>query len=146
MPAQALPLSAPNRMPCPCARMSVLFPACHCYTRSSLSPSFQLFRGPSRHKCLRVASSQPTQHSISRAPPSCVAYPSLLLRFPTPNGHTFHCRYLQQFNPGQDNQLSWPTLQPSWFVLQLSGWVAIWPILKPSDSFEMVQVLNCSLT
>ena len=79
-PAQR-PVACPAR-PRACKYTSALFlPARHCYTRLSLSPSFQLFRAPSGHsKCLPHRSAL---HSIAcPAPVSVASLCAALLIFP----------------------------------------------------------------
>ena len=153
-----------QRAPPALARVStsaLFLPACRCYTRSSLSPSFQLFRATSGHnKCLPH---RPVQHAIA-----CSAFVSVFVNaslaprcssFQLVSGPSRH-RYLLAFSLQvstckhkiSSNQaktisrlgLFYSRLGP--FFNRLAGLKAVWPVLKPSDNFETVQVLNWSLT
>ena len=96
-----LPLSARSRAPPAACKYVRAFLPCG-YTRSSLSPSFQLFRAPSGHsKCLphRPAPAldcvpRPRECVCERFPLRRAAHPFQLVS--GPSGHRylpFHCRY-----------------------------------------------------
>ena len=65
-PAQR-PVACPARPLAPLSTSALFLPARRCYTRSSLSPSFQLFRAPSRHiEQVPAASSRPALDRMPR--------------------------------------------------------------------------------
>ena len=136
--------SAPGWAPA-LARVSTsafFLPARRCYTRSSLSPSFQLFRAPSGHsKCLPH---RPAQHAIV-----CPAFVSVFVNASLaprcssfqlvsgPSGHRylpFHCRYppasikSAQTRPRRSAVLAR-------FTAVLARFSAVWPGSKPSGPF-----------
>ena len=115
----------------PYVSTSALFlPARPCYTRLSLSPSFQLFRAPSRQsKCLPH---RPAQHSIAcptvvSVAPSAPHCSSFVVR---PSGHkylSFHCRYLSASTKSAQTRPRRSSV--------LACFTAVWPGSKLSGPF-----------